>query len=644
MTQSEKGNSVSNKNARRKKLRMWFIVGAVCALGACVSLLVYARATREARGPYALAADLPRGAIVYAQCADLPALVKLWDESPLKQQLLSSTSFQQFAQRHLALKLAERWAEYNDALGFTLDAGTLAGATQNKAAIALYDIGRLDLVLVAPIGAEQAAAAAFFIHKDGFEETELPDGTSYYRREAEVDRGRERQTLSFAWARGRFVLATDERLLLRTLANINGRAQHDRLADDPAFQPLSRELTPHLATVWVDQTALNRDWYFKSYWVQRNVAELQTLRAGLFDLEIQPGKWIEHRRFLLSGQAARPATLLPAQDAQRLAALMPADAPYYKVRALAGNESGALLRDALLDRTPESDKGGGGQHWSWRSYDDSDFAIEGDDAAEYNNGYDYLDQSYDRLIDDPVDARLRANDTRYDGELRAATESRFVAELQRALAPAQPLYAATAASPRTSAGPLFVEFRRAAVLTLAAPAGLQRAAFERALANLAQRRLTIAGVTADLQWADGDQRSRTFTLPMLGRQLCYALDGRELIVANNAELLQAMLSAPAPSRASAAGGALDELAVIRLEQRQQSFDQVFARLDAQRVKAYWQERKGAQAESAPPDPSQEFFSGNVASLLDVAARVRVVEIKRSHQTGQLREEIEFSLN
>ncbi len=641
---------MSNKRKRGANKRTRMIVSAVCALVACLSVIAYARAAREARGPYALAADLPRGVLVYAQCADLPALVKLWDESTVKQQLLSSTNFQQFARRHLALKLAERWTEYNDALGFTLDAGTLAAATEGKAAVAIYDIGRLDLVLVAPMGEEQAAAAVFFTHKDGFEETELPDGTSYYRREAEVDLGRERQVLAFAWARGRFVLATDEQLLLRTLANINGRAQKDRLADEPAFQTLSRELAPHLATVWVDQSALNRDWYFKSYWVQRNVAELQTLRAGLFDLEIQQGKWIEHRSFLLSGQTTRPATSLPAPDAARLAALMPSDAPYYKVRALADDGAGALLRNTLLDRAPADDGGGSGENWSWRSYDDSDFMAEGEGEAGYSNGYDYLDQGYDRLIDDPVDARLRANDTRYDGALRAATERGLVAELQRALAPARPLYAATAASPETHAGPLFVEFRRAAALTLAAPANLERTAFERAMAQLAQSRLTIAGVNADLQWTDGGQRIRTLTLPMLGRQLCYALNGRELIVANNAELLGAMLNAPPQTRAvgdtRTGMNALDELAVIRLDQRKQSFDQVFARLDAQRIKAYWQERKGAQAENdaAPPEPSQEFFSGNVASLLDVAARVRAIEIKRSQQTGRLREEIEFILN
>ena len=643
---------MSGRITRAKLSRPRLRGGVVLALLVCAGLLAYARAVRDARGAYALAGDMPRGALVYAQCADLPALLKRWDESPLKAELLASTSFQQFKNRHLAMKLADRWAEYNDAFGFTLDAAALAGATERGAAVAVYDIGRLDLVFVAPLTEEQSAASAFFTHADGFDQVDLPDGATYFRRAADVDNGRERQVLAFAWARGRFVLATDERLLLRTLANINGRARKDRLADDPSFQALSRELAPHFFTVWVDQAALNRDWYFKSYWVQHNVADLQGLRAGLFDLEPRPDRWIEHRRFLTNEQPAPRQAALPAGEAERLAALMPADAPYYKVRALAGDGAGALLRDALLEREPEDDGGGRDENWRWQSYDDSDFGVN-EPGDCYGSCYDSLGERYDQLVDDPVDARLQANDVLYDGELRAETERRFVAELQRALAPARPAYAVTAASPQTNAGPLFVEFRTAAALTLAAPARLDRAAFERALADLAQSRLTIAGVTAELQWTDavaGGRSWRTLELPMLGRQLCYALAGRELVVANNAALLQAILN---PPHADAAAGVderntdpLDELTVVRLDQRGQSFDQVFARLDAERVKAYWQERRGAQADAAdaPPDKSQEFFSGNIASLLDVAARVRAVAVRRSHRRGRLLEEIEFIIS
>src|SRR5437868_5860721 len=124
-----RGSFTRGRFLRQRLLRPRAYVCVALALVVCLGLLAYARAVREGRGPYALAADLPRGALVYAQCADLPALVKRWDESTLKQQLVASTSFQQFAQHHLALKLAERWSEYNDAFGFTLHAAALAGAS-----------------------------------------------------------------------------------------------------------------------------------------------------------------------------------------------------------------------------------------------------------------------------------------------------------------------------------------------------------------------------------------------------------------------------------------------------------------------------------------------------------------------------------
>ncbi|HYX41115.1 MAG TPA: hypothetical protein VE821_05435, partial [Pyrinomonadaceae bacterium] len=196
MIEQNKRRRFSHPRFSRARL----IVIIASALVVCAGLIVYARAGRETKGAYALASDLPRGALVYAQCADLPALVKRWDESTLKQQLVASTSFQQFENHHLAMKLVERWSEYNDAFGFKLDAGALAGASQSKAAIAIYDIGRLDLVFVAPLSEEQSAAANFFTHTDGFDEVSLPDGTTYYRREAEVDNGREHQVLAFAWA------------------------------------------------------------------------------------------------------------------------------------------------------------------------------------------------------------------------------------------------------------------------------------------------------------------------------------------------------------------------------------------------------------------------------------------------------------
>ena len=191
---------------------LWISLLLVLSIGA--GLIVYAR-NRSSKHPFELAEDFPRGALVYGQFADFPALIKQWDQSRLKQQYLDSANYKQFQHGHLALKLIERWEEFNNALGFPLDTAALSSTADSRVAIAIYDIGRLDLVFIAPMSEEKIMATEFFKSKEQFEATELPDGTTYYHHEVEADRGRQKQVLVFTALKGRLILATSEPLLLR---------------------------------------------------------------------------------------------------------------------------------------------------------------------------------------------------------------------------------------------------------------------------------------------------------------------------------------------------------------------------------------------------------------------------------------------
>ncbi|HYG82007.1 MAG TPA: hypothetical protein VD861_16535 [Pyrinomonadaceae bacterium] len=625
--------------------RRLFIVGAA-ALVACAVLIAYASVSKKQAGAFPLAADVPRGALVYVQFGDLPALVKRWDESELKKRYLASTNFRQFQSRHLALKLIERWEEFNSAVGFPLDALTVASAAENTAALAVYDLGRLEMVFVAPAAEEELAATKFFAGADQFEETELPDGTVYYSRTVEAERGRREQKFCFASARGRVVLATSEPLLLRTLANINGKSRRDRLSDDPSFKNLTAGAAPHFLTVWMDQARLNDDWYFKKYWVMRNVPELKNIRACLLDLELRQGRWVEHREFLLAGRAEPQTSAVPAEVARRVLKFVPEDAPYFKLRALddEAEPAASLVRDTLAGRPPEGERVAGGEGWRWRDYDDSDF-YPGGEGGGWGDGYYSLGPEFNQEIDDPEDAQVEGEEELAHGRLRRDVERESGEGLRESLAAARPLYAASVQSPRVSDGPLFAEFRKGAVITLQSPGNLRAPAFEHAIARLAESRLMIAGSSAGLNWADapcGAQPCRELRLPALGWGMYYALRGPDLVVANSPEMMRAMLDggdSAAPDLKSSA--ALHDLTVIRLGRREEAFDSLMRRLDAPRVRAYWRERKKDQSEA--DGPSQEFFSGNVASLLDVASPVTEIRIKRSFQKNRLREEVEFVL-
>ena len=618
-----------------RKYRLRLITASLVLV--CVALIVYARSTRSSKNPYSLAGDLPRGALVYAQFQNLPELIKLWEQSQLKERYLSSTNYQQLQHRHLALKLISRWQEFNDALGFPLDLSTIGSATDGAAAVAVYDIGQLDLLFVAPISDEKVALTQFFQSKNQFEQGEAPDGTSYYFHTVEADRGRQKQVLAFATVNGRFLVGTNEKLFLRALANIKKRARNDSIADDPTFKSLSRKVNPHFATIWVDQSKLNADYYFKHYWLMQNVDELKSIRAGIFDLEQQQSRWIERREFLTTATAERSSSGIAETELRQLYSHTPDDAPFVRLQSLVNNPTlpGKIIRDTLFDSPVEQESVS--RTWSWDSYSSDDFyPTSGDDYDSYDR-YSYLDDTYDKTIDDPYDARVSERIEPGRNPLAAELEQQFLSGLQNVLSPARASAVAVATMPHATKGPLFVEFRRVAIFNLQSPGSLRRELLEQTVAQGAQARLTVVNSASQPKWEsrnDAGLAWRSLNLPMLGWEISYALKDNILIMSNSNELMKAVLESREKSFSATAG--VDELTIIRFDRRKESFDDIVNVLDADAIK-----QQQARNADTSIQGSQEFFSGNISSLLNVAADVNRIEITRKSVGNSLHEEIQL---
>jgi len=607
-----------------------------------IGILINAQSGRD-RG-YEMANDLPRGALVYAQFSDLPALLKQWDESSLKDRYLAGTSFQQLKTRHLALKLVSRWEEFNQATGFPIDTGVLGSLADNRAAIALYDIGRLNLVMISPLGEEKFDATMFFQGKDQFEERTSADGTIYYLHDVEADSGRQKQVIGFSNVKGRFVLATSEPLLLRTIANLNGQSGKDRLFDEPSFRDLSRMVPPHALTVWVDQAKLNEDWYFRHYWIQQNLAELKEIRAAIFDLEFQDKKWIERRELLRTEmEAVREKQVISIPSLQRVTQIVPDDIPFIQARALdlKNDDVVSLVREALFaSRTDTSKKNIPRQFY----YSSDEEAAEEENEYYGESRYSSLSHDYDLLVDNPDDAGESGE--RDEDQLRSIGEHKFASLMGDALRSAHPLTIVRIASPNMIDGPLFAEFRRAAIISLQNPSSLDRRDLERAIGELASSGLLIAGVRGAFEWIDhksNDVNWREMKLPALGRSVGYGLRGHELIIANNPELVAALM-ADKRGEGLQATSSIHEVTIVRLSKRKEYFDSIFAKLDEPRIKSYWKTRRGTAVVINPSEPSQEFFSGNIASLLDAASPVNEIRIERSYPAGRIHEELTLILN
>ena len=565
-----------------------------------VSVAAFIALSQIKQKPFAPAEDFPREAILYVQIADLPAFLKLWNESKFKEKYLESANFDEFANRHLGRKLASRWREFSDAAGFPLDHDALGSLTENQAAIALYDIGKLEFVFIAPVSDEKFEAAKLLLKK--FDEETLEDGTIIYRANVEADRGRQKQELIFTNVKGRFVLATSEKLLAQTLKNINGEKAKNRLIDEPSFKILSEKFEPHAAAVWVNQTALNDDYYFKRYWLMSDVEKLKNIRAGVFDFEMRDGKIIERRKFLLD-EAVKSSAINKTQAAQMLA-FAPESIPFYKLQSADNQKIDIAVQETIFERQMASEATKNRKHYFSYYYDD----------YYKTPDYYYLSENYDQNINETDEDEI--------------VERREISvDFSKFLQAARPQAVLTFSDAQILPAPLFVEFRRAAVFDLASPGSFKRDSFESAVAQSLSAQVMISAPNVKLNWETKSENGnlwREFRLPMLGWQVSYALSGNKLILTNNADFLREIFNSKNSAKAPEIDSPVSKLTVINLDQREKAFDQVFAELSKNKA-------------------AVDFFTGNITSLLDSISDAAKIEIKDNVSANFYEQEITMTL-
>ena len=551
---------------------------------------------------FALAEDFPRAAVLYVQTADLPALLKIWDASELKDKYLDSANYNAFTNNHLGRKLASRRHEFDDAAGFPIDAEVLGNVSGNRAALAVYDVGKLEFVFIAPVSDEVFAATQFAVNRDNFAAETLSDGTTVYRADVKADRGRQSQKLIFAQLKGRFVLATSEKLLAETLNNINGRQKNNRLTDEPSFNLLSEKTAPHAATVWINQTVLNDDYYFRRYWLMSDVGDLKNIRAGIFDFEMQADKCVERRKFLFdkSGETA----LLRSSDAAQMTAFVPPNTPLYRLQTANDNSLEAAV-EATIGAQPSVPP-------EKRNASPNYYAFG--DANDYSSGdYESLSEKYDEVIDETDDAPAAENQP---VEINAA----------KFLRTAQPRSILTFTQPKMLPAPLFVEFQRTAIFDLAALQSFDQASFEAAIGRKMTARMLIRVPEINLVWTtknDGELSRRELVLPMLNRKISFARRGNRLIL-NAGDWSEEFDKQSGAAKIGENTAALNALTVIDLTERENAYDRVFAELNQQN------------------STDDDFFKNNIAGLLDVFSAVKKIEIRESAAGQFFDEEIVFS--
>jgi len=494
------------------------------------------------------------------------------------------------------MKIASRWQEFSDALGMPIDTDVVASLADKRAAVAVYDIGKLDIVFIAPMNEATFEATKLMEGSDKFDSEQLDDGTEIYRVDVDADKGRQKQQVLFTHRKGRLIVATSEKLLAQTVSIITGRLKKNALADDPAFSTLATRVTPKTAAVWVDQAALNSDYYFKRYWLMSDVGGLKNLRSGMFDLSIGKGEIVENREFLLK----EPVTVasVSALDARQLMSRVPDGAPYYKIERASKEVMNSPLASVLSL---------GGQ---------------GNVSTASNSGRRFTDASYD---DDYGSDKFEKyiNETDEDAVPGPGKDTATV-DLASSIEAAGPRAVLALERSRAQQAPLFIDFDRAVVATLSSPAAFDRAGFEKALSEALAARLLVRGQNLDAQWvtkADKGVLFRVLAAPVLDWDVEYAVQGNQLVVSNSREFLLDVLATHGRGLGAAAEQYSD-LTVIRPAEIRDDFQSTFERLATAK---------------------DDFFTGNILSFVSSVPMVEKIEKNRSFAGNLMREQLKLTL-
>lgn len=608
--------------------------------------------------PLRAAEILPADCMVYVRFKDLSRQIAQWQASPVSKRYFKSKSFELWSRRHLALKLLERLSALERSMQEVPTLDAIKATIRGEAELGIYDIGNTQFVLVSRPSAGTSTLGRLLSQKN-FEQRKSPAGRVYFCGLPVGD-----FQICWAVADGRLIVASRESLMLETLANLDSGAE-GTLAKDPVYaDTMQGEF--HDIVVWLNLAKVNRDWYFRHYWIYRNFDELSSIRAGVIDLQMTASAFIERRSYLVDkGQAS---ATFSADDLRLVTSLAPENIFGYQAEVMQKGEYVDRFEDLLFEPEVFAKK----RHKTLDAYSNyANYAAEqtfsyqtsdeepSDSDEEYDDYYYRLDESknyhtrlgqiYNVAIDDPFAADTDQVD-REDFWREKALERRNALNsmLEEGLAQASPLLALRFAEPAFEEP--FVYFQRALVMRLAYPERFVRDKFEGALERMLRYHIVATSSASMPTWRNrGEIRELVF--PLVGRGISYVLRNDLLIVTNSSDYTSRLLM-PRSTQIipELVSERVSSYRVVRPAKGRASFTKLFERLDSDAVRATTKPGEAAEEDDEDVeepkkadsiDISETFFSGNLGSLLEVVKNVSEITFEVSRSSERLQETVVY---
>jgi hypothetical protein len=276
--------------------------------------------------PEPISSLFPAGAVLYLEAKNFGALLADWNGSAEKRDWFASANYDSFSRSQLFLKLGEAQSQFATAAGVPPDYALLTSVAGSNSALAIYDIGKLELLYITHVPSARAMNTSLWKTRGSYQ-TRHAGSTDYFVKEDKPSH----RVAAFAYTVDSLLLATKEELIAGAL-QLMAREAVRSVASETWFADSVAAAAPgpsDLRLVY-NVASLARTYQFRSHWVQGNVPELRQFSAGLADLERARGELRERRVLLRS--ATEVATESSEGATGQLLAAIPDDAGLYRAR------------------------------------------------------------------------------------------------------------------------------------------------------------------------------------------------------------------------------------------------------------------------------------------------------------------------
>ncbi|MBI4854551.1 MAG: hypothetical protein HY819_22360 [Acidobacteria bacterium] len=583
---------------------------------------------------FPLAQSMPKGALVYIQSKDLALQLRTWYLSATHKRYFESNNYKEFTGSRLFLKFQERIQEFENITGFSLAEEDFAKAVGGKSALALYNIGDLEFVFATELPQAQLASSILAQKGDKLQTRKYANLT-YYLKTTKSDFG-ETKTFAVALVGNKAIVATSETLMQRALKNNSDTKSEDQLVNTLVETVSQAEgFTGHDVTLWLDQALLNKDRYFRNYWIHKNLKSLEGLSKVLIDLELASDRFIE-RRWLFNSTIT---TLDKETNFSQLLSYVPTSTQLININQ--ANADNTDLNQALetVILGPKREVAALETGYNPAS---SELGFDYNNEELANNPYKrYL--SLDQRFDQDIDSQeLKA-------EVVKANESKFFANLNSILSSAQPLKFAVIAESAIDTTSSFVSFNRAVIVEFAQGEKLTGSQLEKVISDELKERFVINGSPIKFNWQTSPDSSRSLSRVLIEHGGAYLLQKNVLIVASSADYLNKLTSNNTISDTTLLvnNTKLTRFAMVKVSSSKTSFDKLMRRLDGLGLSDATPKptaNPDTESEESETSSNNLLFSQNISSLIGVAKDINFVTLEQTTSSGVIKEQINYKFS